>query len=378
MSPAFRNQVNGTRCLLGLISRRFVFGGPRSIALLLSSECNSRCVMCWFHSPLLNTASEAGGSVLQSGISQDPFMDYALCETIIREAHELGTARVVLGGWGSPGLHPKLDQILGLLVRLRMKAYLITNGLAIDQQRARYWAELPAHFRFSMHAGDPETWLRIHTGGSLHQFELLEKVIQQMAGPGKAEVSIMHAIQKANFRNMREMVEHAHKMGVQNVLFLPVQAEGFIASKVLLSKEEENELPGELTRALELAEVLGIRTNLAEYIATRRFVRDGIPDTADLYRRIPCYIGWIYSEFHPDGTMRPCEYSQIAIGKAGQQSIREMWHSPAYRRFRQEGRNLPLRGEEVTGCNCRKCTMAKFNLNIHSLLRLKSFRYNEA
>jgi sulfatase maturation enzyme AslB (radical SAM superfamily) len=305
-------------------------------------------------------------------------MDYALCETIIREAHELGTARVVLGGWGSPGLHPKLDQILGLLVRLRMKPYLITNGLAIDQQRARYWAELPAHFRFSMHAGDPETWLRIHTGGSLHQFELLEKVIQQMAGSGKADVSIMHAIQKANFRNMREMVEHAHKMGVQNVLFLPVQAEGLIASKVLLSKEEENELPGELTRALELAEVLRIRTNLAEYIATRRFVRDGIPDTADLYRRIPCYIGWIYSEFHPDGTMRPCEYSQIAMGKAGQQSIREMWHSPAYRRFRQEARNLPLRGEEVTGCNCRKCTMAKFNLNIHSLLRLKSLRYNEA
>jgi len=174
------------------------------------------------------------------------------------------------------------------------------------------------------------------------------------------------------------MVEHAHKMGVQNVLFLPVQAEGFIASKVLLSKEEENELPGELTRALELAEVLRIRTNLAEYIATRRFVRDGIPDTADLYRRIPCYIGWIYSEFRLDGTMRPCEYSEIVMGKAGQDSVKEMWHSQAYRQFRQEGRRLPLLGGKVTGCNCRKCTMAKFNLNIHSLLRLKSLRYNEA
>ncbi len=335
--------------------------------------------MCWFHSPFLGVERETDGSISQSYASQNRFMNYELCETIIREVHELGTARVILGGWGSPGLHPKLDQILALLVRLGMAPYLITNGLAIDQQQARHWAQLPIHFRFSMHAGDPETWLKIHTGGSLRQFELLEKVIRHLAQSGRAEVSIMHAIQKKNFRHMWKMVEHAHRMGVRQVLFLPVQAEGIIALHVLLSKEEEEkELPVELALALERAEALGVRTNLAEYIATRRYVRNGIPDTAELYRLIPCYVGWIYSEFHPDGSMRPCEYSRIILGKAGQEKIREMWRSPAYERFRQEGRKLPLRGNEVTGCNCKRCTMAKFNLNIHELLHLKSLRYNEA
>ncbi len=42
--------VSGARTLLGVISGRKVFGGPRSIALILSSTCNSACVMCWFHS----------------------------------------------------------------------------------------------------------------------------------------------------------------------------------------------------------------------------------------------------------------------------------------------------------------------------------------
>jgi MoaA/NifB/PqqE/SkfB family radical SAM enzyme len=306
-------------------------------------------------------------------------MDYELCETILRETHEMGTARVILGGWGSPGLHPQIDRILALLVRLGMAPYLITNGLAIDERRAHYWAQLPVHFRFSMHAGDPETWLRIHSGGSLKQFELLEKVIRRLASEGRASVSIMHAIQKDNFRRMREMVEHAHRLGVRRVLFLPVQAEGIIASSVLLSEEEEeNELVVELNRALQRAEELGLRTNLAEYIATRRYIRNGVPDTTEIYRRIPCYVGWVYSEFRIDGSMRPCEYSSVELGKAGQQEIRKMWLSPAYERFRREGRNLPLRDAGLAGCNCGKCTMAKFNLNIHALLHLRSHRYDEA
>lgn len=373
-----RNYINGARCVLGLLSRRFVFGGPRSIALLLSAECNSRCIMCWFHSPLLGVKNEPAGSPRQPHSSRNLFMDYELCEAIIRETHEMGTARVILGGWGSPGLHPQIERILSLLVGLEMAPYLITNGLAIDEQRARAWAQLPVHFRFSMHAGDPETWLRIHSGGSLKQYELLEKVIRLLASGGRARVSIMHAIQKDNFRRMREMVEHAHRLGVGQVLFLPVQAEGIIASSVLLSEEEEGvELPQELDRALKRAEELGLHTNLAEYIATRRFIRNGVADTSGLYRRIPCYVGWVYSEFHIDGSMRPCEYSSVELGKAGQQEIRKMWFSPTYERFRREGRDLPLRDTEVTGCNCGKCTMAKFNLNIHALLHIKSRRYDE-
>jgi hypothetical protein len=218
MYAGLRNLNNGLRCLLGLISRRWVFGGPRSAAFILSSECNSHCIMCWFHSPL----------------------------------------------------------------------------------------------------------------------------------------------------------------GVRQILFLPVQAEGHLSRHVVLSEDEETELRGHMSAALHLAARLDIRTNLAEYMATNRFVRNGMPDTAELYRQIPCYVGWTYSEFDLDGTMRPCEKSQIVLGKAGSSKIREMWRSQPYRRFRREGRLLPTRTETVTGCACGTCSMAKFNINIHNLLQLKSTRYYEA
>jgi hypothetical protein len=75
--------------------------------------------------------------------------------------------------------------------------------------------------------------------------------------------------------------------------------------------------------------------------------------------------------------MRPCEKSQIFLGKAGSRKIREMWLSQPYRRFRREGRLLPTRREAVTGCTCETCSMAKFNINIHNLLHFKSARYDE-
>ena len=133
-----------------------------------------------------------------------------------------------------------------------------------------------------------------------------------------------------------------------------------------------------MIKALRLASSLGIRTNLAEYVKTNRFVRNGMPETAELYEKIPCYVGWAYSEFDLDGTMRPCEKSQIVLGKAGRNKIRDMWLSQPYRQFRREGCFLPARREAVTGCACGTCSMAKFNINIHNLLHLKSTRYFEA
>jgi hypothetical protein len=107
MFASLRNLNNGLRCLLGLISRRWVFGGPRSAAFILSSECNSHCIMCWFHSPHIDDGMNATGRIGSSNTSGTSFMDFNLCETMIRELHELGTPRVILAGWGEPLLQLK-------------------------------------------------------------------------------------------------------------------------------------------------------------------------------------------------------------------------------------------------------------------------------
>jgi len=138
--PFFIKDVkSGIQSLLGILSRKQVFGGPRTIALIMSKECNSRCIMCWYHSPLVTMDEK---ETRDNGYDNKKlqFMDPALCETIIKEAHKMGTFRFILGGHGEPFLHPQFDNILNLTLRLGKAPYVITNGLYIDELYARILA----------------------------------------------------------------------------------------------------------------------------------------------------------------------------------------------------------------------------------------------
>jgi len=305
------------------------------------------------------------------------YMDQAVFETILRESREMGTFRVVLGGNGDPALHPQFDRMLELMERLEMEPYVLTNGLSVDENRARVWATSRAHFRFSLHAGDEETWLRVHPAGTPRQFERLSRVIRLLSKAGRPRVSTMHVIHKANLHNVSEMILHARELGVKEVLFRPVRAQGTLAQLVPVPEEHE-ELHRQLRYCEKLAAGYGIRTNLAEYLGNDLHIHSGVLQTWSLYREIPCYIGWIYAEFDLDGTMRPCLNSKIVMGRANNQRLRDIWSSPRYRAFRRESRSLPERGEPVEGCECDTCCMAKFNVNIYNLLHLKSLKYAEA
>lgn len=289
----------------------------------------------------------------------------------------MGAFRAVLCGNGDPALHPQFDRMLDLLGQLEMESYVMTNGLSLDEPRARAWGAYRAHFRFSLHAGDLETWLRVHPHGTAKQFERVSRVIKILAAARTPRVSILHVIHRANFRQVRAMVEQARELGVKEVLFRPVRAEGELA-QVLLDPEEEGELHRELRSCLQLAAGYGLRTNLAEYLANNLHIHEGVLDTWALYRKIPCYLGWIYGEFALDGTMTPCINSKITMGRAGAQRLRDMWLSPRYWAFRRDSRSLPQRDEPVTGCQCRACPMTSYNLNIYNLLHLKSLKLGEA
>lgn len=217
----------------------------------------------------------------------------------------------------------------------------------------------------------------MHPGGTTEQFKRLSRVIKLLAQADTPHVSTMHVLHKANFRHIREMVEHARELGVREVLFRPVRAEGKLA-QVVLDADEEVQLRRELQHCLRLAESYGIRTNLREYLQNNLHICSGVLETAEIYRKVPCYIGWIYAEFDLDGTMMPCLLSKITMGRAGEQRIRDMWHSPRYLAFRREAISMPRRNELLEGCQCRSCAMFKYNLNIYNLLRLKSLNYGDS
>jgi MoaA/NifB/PqqE/SkfB family radical SAM enzyme len=367
----FRALNSGIHTLLGILSSRYALSGPRSVALSLANVCNTNCIMCDSHSPLLPSH---GG---QEKAPDAPFMDSALFERIIRESRAMGAYRVVLCGYGDPSLHPEFDRMLEVMMQLDMEPYVLTNGLALDDKRVAIWAGKRAHFRFSLHAGDVDTWLRVHPGGTSRQFERLSRAIKTLVASGIPQISAMHVIHKHNFNRVREMVEHAREHGLRSILFRPVRAHGPL-EQVVLSREEEEQLRRDLAACLPLAESYGISTNLSDYLENSLYIEEGVLQTTSLYRTIPCYIGWIYAEFDLDGTLRPCIFSQLEMGRMSETHLHEIWHSPRYQSFRREARTMPQRGRLVDGCRCHACCMTKYNVNLYNLLHFKSLKYAEA
>ena len=78
-----RDLASGARALMGVVTERHAYAGPRSVALAICEVCNTDCVMCWCHSP----AARARGA----RPSASPYMDPAVLETIIRQTGAMGT-----------------------------------------------------------------------------------------------------------------------------------------------------------------------------------------------------------------------------------------------------------------------------------------------
>ena len=367
-----RKFTSGARAYLGILLSRWLWGGPYQVSLEISNVCDTDCIMCWCHSPQLpgdNHNPDANGNGIP--VQRRSFMEPDLLESILRQCHEMGTYLVILGGDGDPALHPQIDYMLERVIRLGMKPFVMTNGISFDAKRAQRWAGIPGYFRFALHAGDIDTWLRVHPAGRPKQYEQLCRTIRTVVLGGKAQVSLIHVLQKANMKTLRTMLKQASELGVKEVEFFPVQVTPGLG-KVMLTPDEEHELRGEIESALPLAEHLGIRTNLRAYLKTNLHVRSGKLETENLYRTIPCYIGWVHAEFEIDGAMKPCLRSKIGMGSVDRDHIRDMWLSSRYWDFRHAARRMPRSAGLVEGCECERCCLANVNIHIYNLLHLKS------
>jgi radical SAM protein with 4Fe4S-binding SPASM domain len=60
----------------------------------------------------------------------------------------------------------------------------------------------------------------------------------------------------------------------------------------------------------------------------------GIP--ADIYRKIPCTIGFTYMRIEVDGTIKPCCVSRFNMENINEKSWQEVWHSHAYYTWREK------------------------------------------
>lgn len=166
------------------------------VTLYLSERCNSRCVSCdyWRHGHLDMSPAEVAGW--------------------LPSLAALGTRVVLLSG-GEPLLHPEWEAVARLLKSHGLRLWLLSSGLSLAKH-APAVAALFESVTVSLDGSCAATYAAIR---GLDAFDTVCAGIRAAAQAG-VPVGVRVTVQRANFRELPQLVALARACGARSVSFL--------------------------------------------------------------------------------------------------------------------------------------------------------------
>lgn len=305
--------MNRTKNLLNLIGDRLAT--LPLVVLYLTDGCNSRCISCdiW-KLPRRNISLE-------------------LVDNLILQLVALNTRHVLLSG-GEAMQHPSWHEIAAKFQEAGIRVMLLTNGLLVQKQ-IELVSENVNELIVSLDAAEAELYQHIR---GVDAFDLVLRGIQLTAERG-IPVTTRTTVQRANFRQIPQIIDVALSHGVESVSFLavdvsnpfafgerftddtviPLQDQSMILNldeiteleQIINQLEKDHAADFESGRIAESPEKL--RRILAQYFRS-------FHETID-YPRPRCNAPHFSTVIEVDGTLRPC-YFLPSYGKLDSDLIR--------------------------------------------------------
>src|SRR5437763_235314 len=303
MTPA--SLATATLVRLGEISNR-TFVLPLAV-FYPTSRCNSRCISCdWWRQ------TGAGDLTLEE------------IDTVAASLSALGTQLVVFSG-GEPLLRPEVFDAARSFRARAITLHLLTSGILLERSAERV-VEQFARVCISLDATDEPLYQRIRGVAALRTVERGVARLRQLAP--RLPVTARSTLQRENFRQVGALIDHAHRLGLDGISFLPAD----VSSTAFGRDEPPNPLPLMLDRE-EIADFeAAIERTIQVY--ARDFASGFIAESPDKLRRLPryysalageesfppvsCNAPWVSVVVEANGGVRPCFFHD-AIG-----NVREM------------------------------------------------------
>ncbi len=317
--------------------------GPQTLHIDVTNGCNTNCVTCWDHSPLL----QIGRSVAW----KKQKIDAAALACILNDVAELGgLSAVILSGMGEPFTHPEIYDMIAEVKRRGLHLTIITNLVAADAQRI---VELGVdQLLIGIHGASESSYRSFHPNFVRDEWPRLLGMLQLFADHGRRYKHV-HVICQTNAAELVEIVQLGARYGAEQLNFkLASLREG--TERIGITAEQRLRLRSELI-PLAIAEAarLGVPTNLAVFAQQLAAGGDDTAPIAD----VGCFIGYTYSRILVDGTVLYCCNTEVRVGTLAEgASFAELWRGPAWSALRARLR----RGEYFD--SCRQC--GKFNQNV--------------
>lgn len=317
-----------------------VLTGPESVHIDVTNGCNTNCITCWDHSPLLHIGRTSAWKRRR--------VDAAAVRELLDDILSLGGLRaVILSGMGEPFTHPDIEPMIAAVKERGLHLTIITN---LIPARAESVVELGVDtLLIGVHAATEAAYRAFHPSFVGDEWSRLLGMLERFAAAGRRDKHVQ-VISRVNAGELVEMVRFGHRYRAAQVNFkLASLKDGTEACRI--TDEQRRALTEELVpEARAVSRELGVPTNLDVFAEQLRAGGAATAPIAD----IGCFMGYVYSRILVDGTVLYCCNTDVVVGSlAGGARFSELWTGPAWGELRARMR----RGEYFDSCSqCGKVT----------------------
>ena len=322
------------------------------VILMPHSRCNCRCVMCdiW-----------KGNNNLQQLEESD-------IEKLLSSLKTFKTKLVVMSG-GEALMHPNFFGLCDILRSRKIKITILSTGLLLK----KYAEEIIAKTDEVIVSLDGSQEVHDKIRNIPDTFNKLKEGVRELKNLNKEyRVTARCVIQKANFKDLPNIVDAAKDIGLDQISFLNADVSTDAFNRPNLWEDEK---VGEVKLSLqEVAQFKEIIENLIK-THSKDFKSGYIAESPEKLRRfynyyaafhglcdfptVTCNAPWVSTVIEADGSVRPC-FFHAKIGNIRESTLTESINSPGSISFRK---NL----DTTTNPICKKCVCS---LNLSPLAKL--------
>jgi len=302
--------------------------GPQLLRLTpMGAVCNHACPMCW--------RQHVDPTELKNFIQTDRELGLRLADYVrLFDGLPPGMREINLVGGGEPLIHPEILPLMREIKRRGWRGSLISNATLLTPTLARQMVEMRWDLlRVSVHAGDAETYRRIH---GVNRYQALldglsayhEERRRGAAGIG-CRLVLCHVLQHENIPSLDRLfgvAEAAHADAIDFDTIVALDPASQLGAEELA--QARRQLAATASRC-------AVPCNLDDMLRKLTAERATVCENQPFRPAARCSVGFDEAFINSVGEVMPCCFSDEVMGNLRRQTFREIWRGERYRDFRR-------------------------------------------
>jgi Predicted Fe-S oxidoreductases len=286
-------------------------------------------------------------------------------KTVLKVAEEIPLLKprwVIIEG-GEPLLRKELFEIIGVILKKETKVYLISNGMLLDENLARRFAELGVKLMISVDGADKESYEKIRKGAS---FEKLKKSVA-VATEHNILDSCPVTIGKHNYQQLGKLFGFIKELGYRKITFLGLKpCENY--RDYVLNREEYETLFFSVIKYQKDYEmdVYVDEPFFKPFLKEHNIDYSANPENGIVVPDVSHCIFGDYMFIETNGDVKPCTFAPVVMGNVNERSLKQIWNDMQNSELIKDVKDFSTRESPCRECKylyeCGGCRSRTFAL----------------